>query len=146
MEEDNVITAGDKMGLKEAKLWSLWIHLSTFSGLILPFGNFIVPFFLWIIKKDQNTLINHHGRQALNFQLTLLLVSILTFFAAVGSAFFILPMISTVEEYTLFVSMGIAIILTATYIVGSIALIIYSACKAYEGMYFRNPFAVPFLR
>jgi len=49
------------------------IHHSTFSSLIIPLGNFIVPFILWIVNKDKSKFINQHGKQALNFQISILL-------------------------------------------------------------------------
>lgn len=45
---------------------------------------FVGPLILWLVKKDSSRFIDHHGREALNFQITLFLVmgglSILTFF------------------------------------------------------------------
>ncbi len=40
------------------------------------FTGFLGPLILWIIKKDTSPFVDHHGRESLNFQLTLLLVMI----------------------------------------------------------------------
>ena len=48
------------------------IHLSVFSKLFIPFGNFIFPVIIWLISKEK-AFVNHHGRNAVNFQLSLLL-------------------------------------------------------------------------
>lgn len=37
---------------------------------------FLGPLVLWLVKKDQSQFIHHHGREALNFQITLFLVMI----------------------------------------------------------------------
>lgn len=48
------------------------IHLSTFSKFIIPFGNFIIPLILWTAKKE-DPFINEHGKQAVNFQISIFL-------------------------------------------------------------------------
>jgi len=52
---------------------------------ILPIATgFIAPLVIWLIKKDQSKFLDHHGREALNFQLNVLIVTLtLTFLAAV---------------------------------------------------------------
>lgn len=35
---------------------------------------FLGPLVLWLVKKDQSEFVNHHGREALNFQITIFLV------------------------------------------------------------------------
>jgi len=40
------------------------IHLSTFVAPILG------PLVLWLIQKDESSYVDHHGREALNFQIT----------------------------------------------------------------------------
>ncbi|WBL21040.1 DUF4870 domain-containing protein [Zunongwangia sp. HRR-M8] len=48
------------------------IHLSVFSKLFIPFGNFIFPVIIWLVNKEKK-FVNHHGRNAVNFQLSLVL-------------------------------------------------------------------------
>jgi hypothetical protein len=54
-----------------------FIHLSTFSRFIIPFGNFIGPLILWIANKEKSEFIDAHGKQALNFQMSILLYAII---------------------------------------------------------------------
>ena len=51
-------------------------HLSTFSKYFIPFGNFIFPLLLWTVNKDKQ-FVNEHGRQALNFQLSILVYTLI---------------------------------------------------------------------
>ncbi|MEE9360976.1 MAG: DUF4870 domain-containing protein [Cellulophaga sp.] len=53
------------------------IHASTFSKYFIPFGNFILPLILWSANKKELSFVDHNGKQALNFQISLLLYSIL---------------------------------------------------------------------
>lgn len=52
------------------------IHASTFSKFFFPFGNFIIPLVLWTANKKEYQFVDHNGKQALNFQISLLLYSI----------------------------------------------------------------------
>src|SRR5688572_12653541 len=53
-----------------------FIHLSTFSQYIIPFGNYIFPIILWTSKKDDSEFVDNNGKQALNFQLSILIYSL----------------------------------------------------------------------
>lgn len=37
---------------------------------------FIGPLILWLVKKETSPFVNHHGREALNFQITMFLISL----------------------------------------------------------------------
>ena len=54
-----------------------FIHLSTFSRFIIPLGNFIGPIILWVANKDKSEFVDAHGKQAINFQISILLYSII---------------------------------------------------------------------
>ncbi|MCE9637660.1 MAG: DUF4870 domain-containing protein [Planctomycetes bacterium] len=45
------------------------IHLSTFLAPILG------PLVMWLLQKDESKFVDHHGREALNFHITQLLIS-----------------------------------------------------------------------
>ncbi|WP_430412577.1 DUF4870 domain-containing protein [Kordia sp.] len=48
------------------------LHVAAFSKYFFPLGNFIVPIIFWSIYKKESEYINHHGKEVLNFQLSLL--------------------------------------------------------------------------
>jgi len=50
-----------------------FIHLSTFARFIFPFGNIIAPLVLWITNKEKSDFVDTHGKQAINFQFSILL-------------------------------------------------------------------------
>lgn len=59
------------------------LHISTFSKYFVPLGNFIFPLIIWFIgKKDR--FLDHHGKQALNFQLSIFFYMVLVVFAAIA--------------------------------------------------------------
>ena len=54
-----------------------FIHLSTFSRFLIPLGNYIGPIVLWMINKDKSEFIDTHGKQAINFQISILLYTLI---------------------------------------------------------------------
>jgi uncharacterized Tic20 family protein len=50
------------------------IHLSALSFIIFPLLGAIVPFVLWVIKRDKISAINEVSKRVLNFQLTWCLI------------------------------------------------------------------------
>ncbi len=55
---------------------STFIHLSTFSKWFIPFGNLIAPLILWSAQKNKSRFVDTHGRDAINFQLSILIYTI----------------------------------------------------------------------
>lgn len=71
-------------------------HLSTFLGVsLLPVIGWLAgPLIVWLTQKDRSALIDHHGREAINFQLSLMIwyfVAGMLCFVFIG--FFILPVL-----------------------------------------------------
>jgi uncharacterized Tic20 family protein len=52
------------------------MHLSTFTKYFFPFGNFIAPLLLWTFNKEK-AFVDDHGKQAINFQLSVFLYTLL---------------------------------------------------------------------
>ena len=47
----------------------IYFHLSVLTGLIIPSGNIIIPFILWMTKKDKIIGLKDIGANLLNFQI-----------------------------------------------------------------------------
>ncbi len=50
-------------------------HLSTFAGLIMPFGSVIGPLAVWLTRRHRDPFIDQAGREALNFGITIALTA-----------------------------------------------------------------------
>ena len=61
---------------KHERNLSAIIHASTFSKYFIPFGNFLMPLILWTANKKEHKFVDYNGKQALNFQISLLLYSL----------------------------------------------------------------------
>lgn len=50
--------------------WAMLCHLIGFVGLIFPFGNILAPLIVWVYKKHESSFVDFHGREAVNFQIS----------------------------------------------------------------------------
>ena len=52
------------------------LQLSAYTQYFFPFGNFIFPVVIWSAKKDQSKFVDYNGKQCINFQLSILIYTI----------------------------------------------------------------------
>lgn len=105
--------------------WSMICHLSAFASYFFPFGGVIGPLICWLSKRDESVWINLNGRNALNFNLSILLYSVLA-----------IPLC--------FIIIGIPIIMALATI--KIICIIIASVKASKGQLFKYPLSIPFIQ
>ena len=58
---------------RETDQWALWLHLSLFSGYVIPLGGLVVPIVIWQVKKQDLPGIDQHGKNATNWILSMLI-------------------------------------------------------------------------
>ncbi|WP_397363208.1 DUF4870 domain-containing protein [Olleya sp. R77988] len=137
-----------------------FIHLSTFSRFLIPFGNIIAPIVLWIANKDKSDFVDTHGKQAINFQFSILLYALII--GAVCVPFFVFSLFSHFDilDFHAFDSIHININKPSPlfYIGGSIGLIavigfilelvfiINASLKAKDGEKYSYPFTIKFIK
>jgi uncharacterized Tic20 family protein len=56
---------------EEALNWAMACHLSALFGMVFPFGNLIGPLVVWLMKKDTIPQVDVHGKESLNFQISM---------------------------------------------------------------------------
>lgn len=74
--------------------WAMFCHLSTLSTFLIPFFSVIGPLIIWLMKRDEMEYVNYHGKEALNFQITMaiaFLVSIVLMTVFIG--FVLIPVV-----------------------------------------------------
>lgn len=72
------------------------------------FTGFLGPLILWLVKKDESKFVNYHGREALNFHITVFLVSMASIFviiplSIVGIGFLLMPILFVIPILALIV-------------------------------------------
>jgi len=103
------------------KQWVIFCHAGALAGLIIPFGNIIVPAIIWSMKKEESEWIDDQGKESLNFQ-----ISITIYLFVAGLLVFLLIGIP------LLILLGIA----------DIAFIIIAIIKSDKGERYRYPFTL----
>ncbi len=62
----------------DEKNWGMLAHLLTLLGYLVLFGHCLPPLVIYLTKKDESPFVADQAREALNFQLTILLVYVLS--------------------------------------------------------------------
>jgi uncharacterized protein len=127
---------------QQIRTWSMLCHLAAFASLLIPFGNILGPLVVWQIKKNELPEINPHGKESVNFQLTILMATIIIsifLFGSLGYGVFIQ------SPFTMITSgIGLALLLALVKLV-SLVLVIVAAVKANNGEQFNYP-SIKFIR
>ncbi len=106
---------------QDERTWGMLAHLTAFAGFIVPFGNVFGPLVVWLMKRDQSAFVAEQGKEALNFNITILIGA-----ALCGVLVFVF----------------IGILLGVALFIFWLALTIIAGIKAGEGVHYRYPFAI----
>jgi uncharacterized Tic20 family protein len=60
----------------EEKTWGMLCHLSTLLSYLALALTFIGPLICWLMKKDTSRFVDYHGKESLNFQLNILIYTL----------------------------------------------------------------------
>ena len=63
---------------RDERFWATAIHLSAFLSLFIGL-NFLAPLVLWLLKRDESPFLDQQGKEAINFNLTISILSIFAF-------------------------------------------------------------------
>lgn len=104
---------------------AMYIQLSAIAGYVIPFGTVIAPVVLWLIWRDKDPYINEMGREAVNFQLSMVLYYIISFVLC-------------------FIIIGFFLI-TAAFIF-HLAFIVIGSMQTSRGNHYRYPMIIRFIK
>jgi uncharacterized Tic20 family protein len=138
-------------------------HLSTLTQYFIPFGNYIFPILIWSSKKDKSEFIDHHGKQVLNFQLSMLMYSLILGLIAIPiflvTIFQNIPFDAVIHDDNFVINHfsfenigGIAVVAILAVViffslkVAEFFLIIYAAIKTSNGEKYKYPLTIPFIK
>ena len=85
------VAAGDApmLARQESRNWAIAAHLSALAAMVVAMA-FLGPLTVYLVKGD-DPFVRDHAREALNFQLSVLLYAVISFFAlffVIGFVFF----------------------------------------------------------
>ncbi|GGH40231.1 hypothetical protein GCM10011364_10200 [Mangrovimonas yunxiaonensis] len=149
-----------KMPDNHQKNIATFIHLSTFSRFIIPLGNYIAPIVLWSINKNKGAFIDAHGKQAINFQISILLYTVIigmitvpffifNFFGGIGFIDFNGFQdfhINLGKPSPLLYLTGFIGLLGIVAFILELVFIITASLKARDGLNYNYPFTINFIK
>ncbi|TBW28925.1 DUF4870 domain-containing protein [Gramella sp. KN1008] len=136
------------------------LHLSVFSQFFIPLGNFIFPTLLWLSRK-QDPFVDHHGRNALNFQISIFLYTV--FLLAAGAVTFIYfgikfsirePLFLYEDSFVIenfadalpfFITLGVFGILLLGLFILELFTVIHASIRASDGKLYNYPLTINFI-
>jgi hypothetical protein len=110
---------------KDERMWGMLCHLIAFSGFVVPFGSLLGPLIIWLIKKDEMPFVDDQGKESLNFQLTMLIAFVISIILIVVVIGFLLLGVLCIYE---------------------IVVLIIATIKANEGVRYRYPYTIRFIK
>jgi len=72
MEEFNTASY---WGMDE-KNFTVLMHVAQFAGYLVPLGGFVLPLVMWLTNKDKNSNIDEHGKNIINWIISMTIYSI----------------------------------------------------------------------
>ncbi|MGI9088205.1 MAG: DUF4870 domain-containing protein [Chthoniobacterales bacterium] len=108
------------------RTWNALCHASALLGVFLHFpGHVLAPLIVWLAKRDESPEIDAHGKESLNFQISMLIYN------AVALVFCLI--------LVGFVFLAILWVLNAVFV-------IIAAIKASDGKFYRYPMTIRFIQ
>lgn len=141
---------------------STFIHISTFLKWFFPFANFIAPLLIWTFNKEK-PFVDEHGKQAINFQLSLMVYSILLVLLCIPFAIVyaadIISVLERLEHHNLMYAanlvqslsgylllFGIVFLLMVALFILEIYAVINASIHASRGELYQYPLCIPFIK
>jgi uncharacterized protein len=84
--------AYDPDATSDERTFALFMHLGLLGHLVISVLAILIPIIMWSMKKEESPFLDDHGREAINFQISLMLISLLLIpvgFLTCGAAFFL---------------------------------------------------------
>jgi len=110
---------------QDERTWGMVAHLAALAFFVMPFGNILGPLVVWLAKRDHSAFVAQHAKEALNFNITVLIGALVCGVLLV---------------------LSIGILLGAVLFVFWLVMTIIAALKANEGLAYRYPFTVRFVK
>jgi uncharacterized Tic20 family protein len=106
---------------RDARKWAMLCHIMALVGLLGNGIGFVLgPLLIWMIKKEDHPFVNEQGKEAVNFQITMMLIAI-----ACGLLAFVV----------------IGLLLLPIVLIVAVVFSVIGAIKANEGEHYRYPFS-----
>ena len=108
------------------RTWAAFCHASALLGVFLHFpGHLLPPLIIWLAKRGDSPELDAHGKEAVNFQISMLIYNIV-------AALFCLVLVGF-------------LFLAVLWVVNAV-LVIIAAIQASDGKFYRYPMTIRFIQ
>ena len=116
--------------------WDVLCHLSALAMFTpIPFGNIVGPLVVWLVKRGDSPSVDEHGKESLNFQISLSLYVLLFAAATIGLMFLLIGF--------LMLPLLIGMLCIGPFL--DLIFIILASIRASQGEVYRYPLTIRFL-
>ena len=107
------------------RTWTVLCHASALLGFFIPAAaHILAPLVVWLVKRGESAAVDEHGKESLNFQLSMLIYSIIAgILTLVLIGFVLLPILHVLN----------------------VVFVILASLRASEGKLYRYPLTIRFL-
>jgi uncharacterized Tic20 family protein len=122
---------------QQARNWAMGCHLAALTFFLgVPFGNIFGPLLIWLLKRNEFELVNEQGKESLNFQISIIIYSLVVTVLVVIFTF-------TLVLIPVAILLGIGLVLLLGL---DLVLVIVASVKVSNGDSFRYPLTMQFLK
>ena len=111
---------------RDIRTWNVLCHATALAGFFVPWaGHILGPLIVWLAKRNDSPEINEHGKESLNFQISMLIYNVIAaVLCLVLIGFIILPILH----------------------IFNLVLVIVASIQASEGKFYRYPITIRLIK
>jgi uncharacterized Tic20 family protein len=111
---------------RDVRTWNVLCHATALAGFFVPWaGHILGPLIVWLAKRSDSPEIDEHGKESLNFQISMLIYNVIAgVLCLVLIGFFILAILHILN----------------------LVLVIVASIQASEGKFYRYPMTIRLIK
>jgi uncharacterized protein len=110
----------------DVRMWNVLCHATALAGFFVPWaGHILGPLIVWLVKRNDSPEIDQHGKESLNFQISMLIYNVIA-----GVLCLVL----------------IGFVILAILHILNLVLVIIASIQASEGKFYRYPLAIRLIK
>ncbi|HEX9281809.1 MAG TPA: DUF4870 domain-containing protein [Candidatus Udaeobacter sp.] len=111
---------------RDVRTWNVLCHATALAGFFVPWaGHILGPLIVWLAKRSDSPEIDEHGKESLNFQISMLIYNVIA-----GVLCLIL----------------IGFVILAILHILNLVLVIVASIQASEGKFYRYPMTIRLIK
>jgi len=108
------------------RTWNVLCHATALAGFFVPWaGHILGPLIVWLVKRNDSPEIDEHGKESLNFQISMLIYNVIA-----GVLCLVL----------------IGFVILAILHILNLVLVIIASIQASQGKFYRYPLAIRLIK